>query len=223
MEQELTHHIDRHIVKVLTYNESARYRDLRPEHTDSNLFNYHRKMLVQQGYIKQNPDKTYSLAYKGYRLAEKANFETMKTRERPKLSVLFLLTNSVGHLAVWKKAVQPFINTINLPNGKIRLEDQSIIAASKRMLAELTPEKPKQLALKGVAEVTVIQGDVLIAHTINMVVAATISPAAITSSLIEWVDPKLVGVLEMTPGVKEICADFLDAAGQANKSYLINI
>lgn len=223
MQSNPTHHIDLHILKVLTFSESARYRDLRPKNIDSNLFNYHRKVLLQQGYIVQNNDKTYSLGVKGLRLAEKASFDDLRVRERPKLSVQYLINDGNGSLAVWDKAVQPFIGTTNLPNGKVRLEDKSVSSAAKRMLNEVANIKHVKINLCGVADVCVMQGEDVITHTINMVVVAKISPQDVTSELIYWINRTDLGRADLTPGVESIVNDFWQTKQYSYKSYIVNL
>ena len=41
----VTHHIQKHILDVLMYTAVARFRDLRPPRTDTNLFTYHLNVL----------------------------------------------------------------------------------------------------------------------------------------------------------------------------------
>jgi len=219
MDTDPSHHIDRHILRVLTFNERARYRDLRPKNTDSNLFNYHRKVLLKQGYIKKNDDNSYSLAVKGFRLAEKATFDDLRVRDRPKLSVLFLLTNMAGELAVWRKQVQPFIGTINVPNGKMRLSDESGVAAAARIMAEIAPATQVQAVQRGVAEVFISQAGEVISHAVYVVAAATVEKTDVSHGAIFWVQPADMGQLDMTPGIKQICDDFLHTTTPHFKHY----
>ena len=223
MSTEPTHHIARHILKVLTFSESARYRDMRPSGVDSNLFNYHRKVLMQQGFIKQNEDKSYSLDKNGYKLAEKATFSDLRIRERPKLTVLYIMTNKDGMLAVWDKAVQPFIGTSNLPNGKMRFDDVTIESAAERMLDEIAPKAKARLALAGVAEVCVIQGGEVLTHTINMVAKVELMEQAINNPIIRWISRRSLVDINATPGVAAICKDFWPAKQYLYKSYIINL
>lgn len=223
MQADPTHHIDRHILKVLTFQKSARYRDMRPPNTDSNLFNYHRKTLLKQGYIVQNSDNSYSLGSKGYRLAEKATFEDLRVRERPKLAVVYLLLNEKGELAAWDKAVQPYIDTLNLPNGKMRLEDASVSEAAERMLLELVPEAEFKLDLVGVADVCVLQRDEVITHTVNMVAQSQVKAAWVKSELIKWIKPADFTDAVSTPGAADICKDFLATEEFIYKNYIINL
>ena len=218
-----SHHIDRHILKVLTFNAAARYRDLRPKNTDSNLFNYHRKMLLQQGYIRQNSDKTYSLAGKGLRLAEKVTLSDLRVRDRPKLSVIFLLTNKQGDLAVWEKAVQPFVGTVNLPNGKMHFEDVSVDAAARRMLGEITTAAAATLTLRGTAEIYINYSGEPLVHAVYMVMAANIAADSVIDGKVYWVKPQQLPQLTTTPGVVSLYADFANTPGCLYKYYQFDL
>lgn len=219
MEADPTHHIDRHILRVLTFQKTARYRDLRPPNTDSNLFNYHRKVLLSQGYITQNPDNTYTLGTKGLQLIERATLSDLRVRNRPKLSITFLLTNNKGEIAVWNKHVQPFIGTINLITGKMRFNDLSVMGAAERTLLEYASVLPNTMELAGTAEIIVTREGVLLVHALHMVVRAAVNPSSITYDEIYWISPKDIKQASTTPGVVEICADFMHSKQLAYKHY----
>ncbi len=223
MNDEPTHVIDRHIIKVLTYAKSARYRDLRPANTDSNLFNYHRKMMIKDGYIRRNPEGLYELSEKGLRFAERASVESMRIRPRPKLQVTFLLLNRKGEIAMWNKVVQPFIGTANLPNGKVRFEDENTLESARRLLAKFYADDSASLQFRGVAEVAVYRKEMLLSHSYHMIVLGHVEPKQITNDLIEWVSPNALLKRETTPGVIEIVRDYLGAEYFQYTNYRITI
>lgn len=205
------------------YAKAARYRDLRPENVDSNLFNYHRKMMMKDGYIRRNSDGLYELSDKGLQFVERASVETMKVRSRPKLSVTFLLLDRNGKIAVWKKPVQPFIDTLNLPNGKIRFEDTNTLEAARRLLTKFYSDETATLQFRGVAEVVVSHSDVALSHTYSMIVVAHIDPTYVTNELIEWIMPNFLLKQETTPGAVEIVKDYLGAEYFQYKNYHLTI
>lgn len=223
METDPTHFIDRHILRVLTFQQVARYRDLRPANTDSNLFNYHRKVLMKQGYIVKDAHNFYTLGIKGLQLAERATFSDLRVRNRPKLSVTLLLTNDKGEIAVWDKPVQPFIHTFNLPTGKMRFSDASVMDAAKRIFLENATVVPKNMKFVGTAEVAISQKGELLVHAIHMVLRAVIRKHVMTNDEITWLDLKGLKQLKTTPGVTEICADFLQANDLLYKNYTFDL
>lgn len=221
MELDPTHHIDRHILKILTFQESARYRDLRPENTDSNLFNYHRKVLLQQGYIVKRKDNTYTLGLKGLQLVERATLSDLRVRNRPKLSVTFLLTNDKGEVAVWNKPVQPFIGTINIPTGKMRFDDLSVMDAAKRTILEYATVVPSEMACVGTAEVVVAREGKPFVHAFHMIMRAEIDSDTITYDEIYWMSVKDIKKAKSTPGVVNICIDFMNTQSNVYKHYML--
>lgn len=222
MNDEPSHVIDRHIIKVLTYAKSARYRDLRPVNTDSNLFNYHRKMMIKDGYIRRNPEGLYELSEKGLRFVERASVDTLRIKPRPKLLITFLLLNKDGQIAVWNKPVQPFIDTLNLPNGKVRFEDANTLESARRLLAKFYSDDSITLQFRGVAEVAAYHSNVLLSHTYRMIVVGLVDPKYITNELIEWVAPNALLKQETTPGIIEIVRDYLGAEFFAYANYRVS-
>lgn len=61
----ITHHIQRSILGALMTREFARFRDLKPENVDTNLFSYHLKLLQRDKYVRKT-DSGYTLAEKGF-------------------------------------------------------------------------------------------------------------------------------------------------------------
>ena len=58
---EITHHIQKSILKYLTKQQTARYSQMRPPKVDSNLYAYHLKSLLKTGFIiKNNKGQTLS-------------------------------------------------------------------------------------------------------------------------------------------------------------------
>ncbi|MCU0667616.1 MAG: hypothetical protein MUF85_03295 [Patescibacteria group bacterium] len=55
------HHIQKHILKELSFKEWARFRDLKPPRVDSNLYNYHLKLLIKNGLVEKDNDKGWIL------------------------------------------------------------------------------------------------------------------------------------------------------------------
>ena len=49
----IKHHIERSIIAYLMTHEHARFSEMRPSNIDTNLFTYHLKILVKQGYIEK--------------------------------------------------------------------------------------------------------------------------------------------------------------------------
>ena len=53
------------IIKKLILNDKLSFSKLMEKQFRSNLFNYHLKWLIQNGFVIKNPDNTYSLGDAG--------------------------------------------------------------------------------------------------------------------------------------------------------------
>jgi hypothetical protein len=60
----IIHHIQKYIIDVLMYQQVARFRDLRPPKTDTNLFSYHLNSLLKSGMVTK-VEGGYSLSMAG--------------------------------------------------------------------------------------------------------------------------------------------------------------
>lgn len=212
------HYIDRHIVQVLTLQKSARYRDLRPPHVDSNLFNYHRKVLIRENIIQKSVEGRYELAPKGLRYVESVTIANMRVSQVPKVMVSYLLMNTKGEVAVWDKVVQPYIGSLNLPNGKVHFKDISTEAGALRTLAEITTETV-DLAFIGVAEVSVLQESEQIVHSVHWIYRATINPDLVIDGKVYWLAPEVIIGHSPAPWTNDIVGDFLPTAVPLCKLY----
>lgn len=128
------HYIKRYILDKLIYTEFLRNRDMRPPNVESNLYQYHLKELIKEGYILKNTPY-YTLALKGLRFADLYSSELKKTRPQPKLITISIIKDQEGHIALIQRDKQPFIGTYHLPSGKIH-EDETAKEAAERELVE---------------------------------------------------------------------------------------
>ena len=212
------HYIDRHIVQVLTLRKSARYRDLRPPHVDSNLFNYHRKVLIRESIIQKSTEGQYELAPKGLRYVESVTIASMRVSQVPKVMVSYLLTNASGDVALWDKTVQPYIGSSNLPNGKIHFKDTSAEAGALRTLSEITTEVI-DLTFIGVAEVSVLQMGEQIVHSVHWIYRAKINPSLVVDGHIYWLAPNTIEQYSPAPWMSDMVHDFLHTTSPQYKLY----
>ncbi len=127
----ITHHIQKHIIGTLLYKEVARFRDLRPPKTDTNLFSYHLGLLIKAGFVKKL-EKGYGLSQNGLTYVDRMSTEKMSVRSQPKIISMLVIQNSEGDILLQKRDKQPFINAWTLPYGKLHIDDQSILAAAVR-------------------------------------------------------------------------------------------
>ena len=125
------HHIQKHILKVLTYTEVARFRDMRPKGVDSNLYNYHLKLLIKEGLVSKG-EAGYTLSPQGMRFADHVSVEKYEYRQQPKLLTKLVYVNDKNEIILWPKYKQPYIGRWSLPSGKVHYEDNNVATAVSR-------------------------------------------------------------------------------------------
>ena len=108
------HQVQKKIIDYLHDHEIARFRDLRPAGTDTNLFSYHLNVLLKAGIVRK-VDTGYTLGAPGLAYVDRAKSERNIEGVRPKIIVMFLVQNSDGDVLLQRYARQPYINTWSLP------------------------------------------------------------------------------------------------------------
>lgn len=79
----LSHHIQKYIIDVLMYVDVARFRDLRPPKTDTNLFTYHLNSLVKTCMVIK-VEGGYALSMGGLSYVDRVSTEKKAIRTQPK-------------------------------------------------------------------------------------------------------------------------------------------
>ncbi len=148
------HHIQKHILSVLTHNKTARFSQLRPPRTDSNLFSYHLKSLLKEKLVEKISEG-YTLSAKGLALVDRLSMSSFEPRVQPKIITMAVILNNKGEVLMQQRKKQPFINKLTLPSGKLHLEDDSILKAAQREVDEKTGLKISNLKHVGDFYITV--------------------------------------------------------------------
>lgn len=224
----IKHHIQRSIMSVLMGREFARFRDLKPDKVDTNLFSYHLKLLQKDGYIAKT-DKGYTLAEKGLQYVDRVNTDQMKLRSQPKIITMLLIQDGYGKVLLQKRLKQPYINTWTLPYGKMHIEDESVLAAARRESQEklgFDPHKMRhvgecyivvgrsiKVATEAPSAGTFTDGDTVPVHTKHMLqiesrtlahIVRFETDAIAASDTLQWVEPLNLPKLKLAPAVEEI-------------------
>lgn len=158
------HIVQSKILDKLTYAEKLRYSELRPEKTESNLFAYHLKVLIKDGYIEKDADY-YTLASKGKSYVDKISHRSLKTRRQPKIITLLDLVNSEGETMLYRRKHQPYIGMLAFPTGKLHMYERIEDAANREVIEKLGFDGVK-LEHRGMAYITVIDGGVNITQVL---------------------------------------------------------
>lgn len=224
----IQHHIQRSIVSVLTKQEFARFRDLKPTNVDTNLFSYHLKLLQKAGFIAKT-EQGYTLAEKGLQYVDRANTTEMKLRSQPKIITMLLIQDGYAKVLLQKRAKQPYINTWTLPYGKMHIDDESVLAAARRESQEklgFDPHKMRhvgecyivvgrsiKVATEAPSAGTFTDGDTVPVHTKHMLqiesrtlahIVRFETDAIAASDTLQWVEPLNLPKLKLAPAVEEI-------------------
>ncbi len=201
------HFVRKHILRVLCMQKWARFRDMRPSNVDSNLYNYHLKQLVKDGYVEQNKEKGYRLSPLGLRFVDHVSIESFEPRWQPKVITMFV-ASSEGKYLVFNKYKQPFINKWTFLNGKVHYEDDSLIAAAKREISYVSDILPKDLRKAGVIEYIANINNDTVSHSIAHVFTGTLKAQDINSERANWLAPEELEGTKSAPATIEIIHAF---------------
>jgi 8-oxo-dGTP pyrophosphatase MutT (NUDIX family) len=201
-QNSLKHHIQRSIVSYLMLHEYARFRDLRPERVDTNLFSYHLKLLLKSGYVVKD-HRGYTLGSKGLRYVDRVRSDTMHLRTQPKIITMLLVQDGYGKVLLQKRTKQPSINTWTLPYGKLHIDDTSVLAAARREANEKLQYDPHKLRHVGDCYIRVMHDEVIESTTLVHVVRFETDGIAATDTL-QWVEPLALARLKLAPAVEQI-------------------
>lgn len=177
------HILQRKIIEQLIYHPTRRYAQLRPAGTDSNLFAYHLKRVIAQGYVKKSPEG-YVLTYKGMANVDRLSGKTMLIRWQPKIITLAVIANEAGQTLLVRRARQPYIDMLSLPSGKLH-EQEPIAQAAVRELQEKTGLQNVPLTHKGIMRIQINQADYCLTEVMAHIFAGQIT-ANVTAMKGEW-------------------------------------
>jgi ADP-ribose pyrophosphatase YjhB (NUDIX family) len=201
----VTHHIQKHIIDVLMFHETARFRDLRPPKIDTNLFSYHLKLLIKSGLVKKI-DGGYTLGNDGLAYVDRLSSANLNVRTQPKVITMYVVQNSDGDLLIWRRKRQPFINAWTLPYGKLHIDDISLEAAARREIGEKMAIKDKQeFRHIGDCYIRVTADNELLSTTLAHVFRFERDNITTHDNLM-WVKPHKLSHYRLAPAVEAIVA-----------------
>lgn len=164
-DQLITHPIQKYILKILTHQKYARFRDMKKPNVDSNLYSYHLRTVVRKDFVEKT-NKGYKLTSKGLMYADNISWENQNPRIQPKVTTTILLKNHKNEILLTKRDRQPFIACWNFPSGKIHLSDVCLADAASRELSEKIGLNiaEEDFSRVGEAYVRVISGDSAVSY-----------------------------------------------------------
>ena len=227
---DIIHHIERSILGYLMTHEYARFRDLRPDKIETNLFSYHLKLLQKADYVTK-AEQGYTLSRRGLVYVDRVSVEKMRVRTQPKIITMLLVQDGYGKVLIQRRTKQPYINTWTLPYGKLHIEDLSVLDAARRESQEKLEFDPHKLRHVGDCYITVMNGrrtmsaidsqgelredatvhinsqsvPVIETRTLAHIVRFETDAISATEDL-QWVDPLDLAKLRLAPAVEQIVA-----------------
>lgn len=196
------HHIKLYIIGVLIHKKYARFSELRPPKTDTNLFSYHLKALIKDEWINKS-ESGYTLSKKGLTYVDQASSEKLNIILQAKIITMLLIQNSDGDVLIQKRTKQPYIDTWTLPYGKTCIDDYSIeMSARRHSLAKLN-YVPKTIRHAGDAYIRVTTGGEVLSNTLVHIFRFETDDIAATQS-VQWVQPLKLLRLNLAPAVEDI-------------------
>jgi ADP-ribose pyrophosphatase YjhB (NUDIX family) len=198
----LQHHIQKFIIGVLIHKKYARFRDLRPPKTDTNLFSYHLKVLIKDGWVEKS-EEGYTLSKNGLAYVDRVSIKKLNIRSQPKIITMLLIQNSEGDVLVQRRSKQPYIDTWTLPYGKTHIDDESIEIGAHRESLEKLQYSPPSLRHVGDAYIRVkTEGELLSATLAHIFRFET--DDIIQNEDLKWVQPLKLSRLKLAPSVEDI-------------------
>lgn len=202
---EIKHHIQKHILGVLLYQKVARFRDMRPPKTDTNLYSYHLTQLLKSGLVKKT-EGGYALDSKGLIYVDRLNADKLFVRPQPKIITMLVLQNSYGDVLMYKKRRQPFIDQWTIPNGKVHNDDRSVAEAAQREVREkVVSDIQVDLQHAGDCYIRTIHDGTIATTTLAHVFHGAVERPAIPGHL-HWVKLRELDTYDAGPAVKEVIA-----------------
>lgn len=200
----LDHHIQKHIVSVLMHQKFARFKDMRPPSTDTNLYSYHLKLLLNRDFVKKTLEG-YTLGKRGVLYVDRISTNTLDVRSQPKIITMLVVQNSEGDILLYRRARQPFTDQWTLPYGKIHIEDRTVKEAAIREAHEKLGLVDQELEHAGEVYIRIVDEDGTIMTTLAHVFRFESDEVAENERLL-WARPHKMSQYDLAPAVEKIVA-----------------
>ena len=184
------------------YQKVARFRDLRPPKTDTNLFTYHLNSLVKQGMV-QKVEGGYALSTLGLSYVDRVSVEKKVIRTQPKIITMLVVQNGDGDILLQRRTKQPYIDTWTLPYGKLHVEDASVLEAAQREAFEKLGLQGQELEHAGDCYIRVSSHGNLVSTTLAHVFRFYKDDIETSDDLV-WARPHKLHQFALAPAVEEV-------------------
>jgi ADP-ribose pyrophosphatase YjhB (NUDIX family) len=200
----LEHHIQKHIMSILMHQKFARFKDMRPPSIDTNLYNYHLKLLLKRDFVKKTTEG-YTLGKHGILYVDRISTNTLDVRTQPKIITMLVVQNSEGDILLYRRERQPFTDQWTLPYGKIHIEDRTVKDAAIREAYEKLGLVDQDLEHAGEVYIRVVDEEGTIMTTLAHVFRFDSDDIKDNERLL-WVRPHKMAQYDLAPAVEKIVA-----------------
>lgn len=179
---------------------------MRPPNVDTNLYSYHLKLLMRQGFIEKT-NQGYTLTTPGQAYIDRVNLVTAKRTLQPKIITLLIIQDGYGNVLMYPKRRQPFMGQWTLPLGKVHNSDASVREAVQREIAEkISQETTIDVQHVGDAYIRIKQGDDVLMSTLAHVFYGQVEGLDEPNEYWQWVALRSLDELETAPAISDIIA-----------------
>lgn len=194
--------IQKYVLSQLSTKEFARFKDLQPPRTSSNIFSYHLKQLVNGGWIQKN-EQGYTLGIKGLAFAERGNEETTIVRMQPNIAIVLLIQDSNGKVLLQKRSTQPYLHHWQLPTVRALVVDVSVMDAGIWAAKQTVHYVPETVRHAGDCYIRLHSGKIAVSSTLFHVVRFEVDTLSVVEDT-AWYKPLDIGKIATLPGTEQI-------------------
>lgn len=216
MDKIVDHHIQKHIIGVLIHRKYARFRDLRPLKTDTNLFSYHLKSLIKDGFIEKQVEG-YTLSVNGLAYVDRVSLKKMNVRSQPKIITMLIIRDALGRILLQRRTKQPYIDTWTLPYGKTHISDKSLEMSASRETLEKVGFESSSVMHIGDVYIRVVTSGSHLSTTLAHIFDVTITKKPDVSADLMWYAND--GRIDLAPAV----ATLLDTVSNSDGYFFAEI
>lgn len=184
------------------YQKNARFRDLRPERVDTNLFTYHLNSLVKAGLVKKG-EQGYNLSVAGLSYVDRVSSEKKAIRTQPKIITMLVVQNGDGDILLQRRTKQPYIDAWTLPYGKLHVEDASVQIAAQREAFEKLGLENQAVEHAGDCYIRVYSDGELLSTTLAHVFRFY-NDDIVTNDELIWARPHKLSQYALAPAVEDV-------------------
>ena len=167
------HIYQKNILDKLRGAPTLRYSQLQPSEVESSHFKYHLDQLIKDGLVEQKTRGVYGMTVRGMSMVDRLSVDKANPRLAPKVITYSLLYDKNNYY-LQRKSKQPYQGLVNMIGGKVHI-GESTLDAARREVFEKTAYLSTDGSLKSIAEIRILQKDVLLSHAIAYVYSFDIS------------------------------------------------